>query len=30
MLRSEKPIAYYFTAGQAFLSTSGEPVGEAE
>ncbi len=30
VLRNEKPINYYFSAGHAFLGTSTEPVGEAE
>lgn len=30
ILRNEKPINFYFSAGHAFLGTSTEPVGEAE
>jgi hypothetical protein len=30
VLRNEKPINVYFTAGRAFLGTSAEPVGESE
>lgn len=30
VLRNEKPVYVYFTAGRAFLSTSKEPVGENE
>lgn len=30
VLRNEKPINYYFSAGQAFFGTSNEPVGEGE
>src|SRR5262245_41951922 len=30
VLRSEKPINYYFASSHAFLGTSTEPVGEAE
>ena len=30
VLRNEKPVYVYFAAGRGFLSTSKEPVGEAE
>ena len=30
VLRNEKPIYIYFTAGRGFLATSLEPVGEEE
>jgi hypothetical protein len=30
VLRNEKPITIYFTAGKGFLSTSNEPIGEGE
>ncbi|HEX2296329.1 MAG TPA: hypothetical protein VHN37_13600 [Actinomycetota bacterium] len=30
VLRNEKPINVYFSAGRAFLGTSQEPVGEEE
>ena len=30
VLRNEKPVYIYFTAGRAFLGTSSEPIGEAE
>jgi hypothetical protein len=30
VLRNEKPINVYFTAGRAFLGTSTEPAGEGE
>ena len=30
MLRNEKPINVYFSAGRGFLGTSAEPVGEGE
>lgn len=30
ILRNEKPIYIYFTAGRAFLGTSEEPIGEEE
>lgn len=30
VLRNEKPINVYFSAGHGFLGTSNEPVGEAE
>ena len=30
VLRNEKPIHVYFTAGRAFLGTASEPIGEAE
>lgn len=30
VLRNEKPVYVYFAQGRGFLSTSKEPVGEAE
>ena len=30
VLRNEKPVYIYFAQGRGFLSTSKEPVGEAE
>ena len=30
VLRNEKPVYIYFTAGRAFLGTSAEPIGEGE
>ena len=30
ILRNEKPLNIYFTAGRAFFGTSSEPVGEGE
>jgi hypothetical protein len=30
ILRNEKPVYVYFAAGRGFLSTSKEPIGEAE
>lgn len=30
VLRNEKPVYVYFTAGHGFLSTSNEPIGEEE
>jgi len=30
VLRNEKPMYIYFAAGRAFLSSSKEPIGEAE
>jgi hypothetical protein len=30
VLRNEKPVNVYFSAGRAFLGTGTEPVGEAE
>ena len=30
VLRNEMPVYIYFAAGRGFLSTSSEPVGEAE
>jgi hypothetical protein len=30
VLRNEKPVYVYFAAGRGFLSTSKEPIGEAE
>ncbi len=30
VLRNEKPVHIYFTQGRGFLSTSKEPIGEAE
>jgi hypothetical protein len=30
VIRNEKPINYYFSAGHAFLGTSTEAVGEGE
>ena len=30
VLRNEKPLQVYFTAGKAFLGTSSEPIGEEE
>ncbi|MBL0731501.1 MAG: hypothetical protein JJW03_01400 [Desulfosarcina sp.] len=30
VLRNEKPIYIYFAQGRGFLSTSKEPIGEAE
>ena len=30
VLRNEKPVYIYFAQGRGFLSTSKEPIGEAE
>lgn len=30
VLRNEKPVYIYFTAGRGFLGTSSEPIGEGE
>jgi hypothetical protein len=30
VLRHEKPIHVYFTAGRAFLGTASEPIGDAD
>jgi len=30
ILRNEKPVYIYFTAGRGFLGTSAEPIGEGE
>lgn len=30
LLRNEKPMYIYFAAGRGFLSSSSEPIGEAE
>jgi hypothetical protein len=30
VLRNEEPIYFYFSMGHAFLTTTAEPIGEAE